>query len=198
MPRVVDHEQRRAEVAAAVWRIVARDGVQAVTVRRVAAETGMSTSVVSHYFADKADLLRVAFHLVVERSRQRTEQAPPGGRARALLATALPLDEGRLTEARIWFSLLGLAIVRPDLAADQRDTYAAWRGQVAAALRDEGLDAGRDADADAAALIALVDGITVQAAFAPETLPPERQLELLDARLAELGVGRRRSEPPTD
>jgi AcrR family transcriptional regulator len=192
MPRVVDHEARRADVAAAVWRVVAREGVEAVTVRRVAAETGMSTSVVSHYFADKADLLGLAFHLVVERTRARAEEAPPGGRARALLAAALPLDDERRTEARIWFSLLGLAIARPELAADQRRTYAAWREALAAALSDEGLDPGRDALAEAAALIALVDGLTVQAAFAPAELPAERQLALLDERLTELGVGARR------
>ena len=48
MPRIVDHEERRAEVAAAVWRIVSRDGLEAATVRRVAAETGMSTLSLIH------------------------------------------------------------------------------------------------------------------------------------------------------
>jgi TetR/AcrR family transcriptional regulator, transcriptional repressor of bet genes len=191
MPRVVDHEARRAEVAAAVWRIVARDGVEAITVRGVAAETGMSTSVVSHYFADKDDLLRLAFHLVVERASSRVAQAETGGRARALLVSALPLDDEQRMEARTWFSLLGLAIARPELAADQRRTYAAWRAAVAGALRDEGIDPGRDADSEAAALIALVDGLTVQAAFAPAEpeLAPERQLGLVDERLRELGIG---------
>jgi AcrR family transcriptional regulator len=191
MPRVVDHEARRADVAAAVWRIVARDGVDAITVRGVAAETGMSTSVVSHYFADKDDLLRLAFHLVVERTSTRLAQAEAGGRARALLVSALPLGDEQRTEARIWFSLLGLAIARPELAADQRRTYAAWRAAVAGALRDEGLDPGRDAESEAAALIALVDGLTVQAAFAPTEpeLAPARLLRLVDERLRELGVG---------
>src|SRR5919198_1840349 len=83
MPRIVDHEQRRAEVAAAVWRIVSRDGLEAATVRRVAAETGMSTSVVSHYFAGKDDLLRLAFRIVVARGRDRAiAQSAQGGRAR--------------------------------------------------------------------------------------------------------------------
>ncbi len=196
MPRVVDHEQRRADVAAAVWRIVARDGVDAVTVRRVAAETGMSTSVVSHYFTDKADLLGLAFHLVVERTAARAGQAAPGERTRALLVAALPLDEERRTEARIWFSLLGLAITRPELAADQRRAYAMWRDAVAEAMREEGLDPRADAVAEAAALIGMVDGLTVQAAFAPGELAPERQLAMLDERLHELGIGdpRRASE----
>jgi len=91
MPRIVDHEERRAEVAAAVWRIVSRDGLEAATVRRVAAETGMSTSVVSHYFAGKDDLLRLAFRIVVDRGRDRAiADSADGGRTRALLVTASP------------------------------------------------------------------------------------------------------------
>jgi AcrR family transcriptional regulator len=190
MPRVVDHEERRAQVAAAVWRVVSAEGLEAVTVRRVAAETGMSTSVVSHYFAGKDDLLRLAFRLVLERGRARAEaQVRAGsGVARALLTTALPLDPARRTEVRIWFSFLGLALVRPELAAEQRAAYRAWRAALAAALAEEGLPEGLDAEAEAAALIALVDGLAVQAAFEPRALPAARQLAVLAARLSALGV----------
>src|SRR3954469_5218328 len=109
MTKVVDHEERRAEVAAAVWRIVSRDGLEAATGRRVAAEAGMSTSVVSHYFAGKDDLLRLAFRIVVERGRDRAiAESEQGGRTRALLVTALPVDAERRAEARGWLSLLRL------------------------------------------------------------------------------------------
>jgi AcrR family transcriptional regulator len=190
MPKVVDHEERRGEVAAAVWRIVSRDGLEAATVRRVAAETGMSTSVVSHYFAGKDDLLRLAFRIVVERGRQRAvADAEHGGQARALLVTALPVDAERRAEARVWFAFLGLAVSRPDLADDQRRAYTAWRGAVAAALTEEGLPEHLDAETEAAGLIALVDGLTVQATFAPRKMPAARQLALLDERLADLGLG---------
>jgi AcrR family transcriptional regulator len=192
MPKLIDHEERRAEVAAAVWRVVSAEGVEAVTVRRVAAETGMSTSVVSHYFAGKDELLRLAFRLVVERARARAEAAARAaggaGRARALLVTGLPVDAARRTEARIWFSFLGLALTRPELATEQRNAYRAWRGALAAALRAEGLPAELDAEAEAAGLIALVDGLAVQAAFEPRRLTTARQLALLDERLAALGV----------
>jgi AcrR family transcriptional regulator len=190
MPRIVDHEERRAEVAAAVWRIVSRDGLEAATVRRVAAETGMSTSVVSHYFAGKDDLLRLAFRIVVERGRNRAiAESASGSRARALLVTGLPLDAERLAEARVWFAFLGLAVTRPDLAAEQRRAYTAWRGAVAAALVEEGLREGLDPDAEAAGLIALVDGLTVQATFAPRRITSARQLALVNERLSDLGVG---------
>jgi AcrR family transcriptional regulator len=189
MPRVVDHEERRAEVAAAVWRVVSAEGLEAVTVRRVAAETGMSTSVVSHYFAGKDDLLRFTARLVMERGRARAEAQPLGaGRARALLATALPVDAERRTEARIWFAFLGLAVSRPELAAEQARAYRAWRAALAAALLAEGLPPELDAEAEAAGLIAVVDGLTVQAVVEPRRMPARRQLALLDERLGALGV----------
>ena len=43
-----------------------------------------------------------------------------------------------------------------------------------------------DCEREATALVALVDGLAVQAAFEPEDLSPERQMEIVDAHLARL------------
>lgn len=185
MPKVVDHEARRGEVAAAVWRVVSREGLEAATIRRVAAEGGWSTGVLAHYFAGKDDIMRFAFELVVERGSARVTTAE-GDRARALLAEALPLDDERRAEARVWFSFLGLAVTRPVLAAQQVRAYDTWRDAVAQALCDTGLAPGLDAHAEASALLALVDGIAIQATFQPDAFPPARQLALLDERLVAL------------
>ncbi len=183
MPKIVDHETRRRQVAIAVARIVSTGGLEAVTVRAVAAQTGMSTTTVTHYFAGKDDLLRLAFGLVIARVRARLADVPAGERARALLLQALPLDAERRDEARVWFSFLGLALARPVLAAEQRAAYADWRRELARALREEGLRPGVDADDAARALIALVDGLAVQASFAPRALPARRMVALVDAHL---------------
>ncbi|SDS17147.1 regulatory protein, tetR family [Paraoerskovia marina] len=50
-------EERRAQLIDAGLRIAARDGVEAVTIRGVAAEAGASLGVVHYCFADKDDLL---------------------------------------------------------------------------------------------------------------------------------------------
>ena len=90
----------------------------------------------------------------------------------------------------MWFAFLGLALTRPSLARAQRQAYRAWRTLVADALRNARergeLDAQVDPDREAVALVALVDGLAVQASFEPRALTRGRQLELLDARLAEL------------
>jgi len=60
MPKTVDHEQRRRELAEALWRIARRDGLEAATVRQVAAEAGVSVGMVQHYFTSKDEMLQFA------------------------------------------------------------------------------------------------------------------------------------------
>lgn len=191
MPKIVDHEQRREELAAAVWRLASRDGLDAVTIRSVSAEAGWSTGALHHYFSDKEELLLFAFKTVADRvgrrvATARAESAGPLELARALLAIGLPLDEERRDETRLWFAFLGLALTRPPLARAQRLAYEAWRRIVADALRDAreqgDIDEDVDVEREAAALVALVDGLAVQASFDPECL----DVDLVDERLAEL------------
>ncbi len=192
MPKVVDHEERRAELCGAVWRLASREGLEAVTVRRVAEAAGWSTGAVVHYFSDKEDLLLSAFQTVADRVSRRLEKLEeqtnePLELARAWLVEGLPLDSDRRAEVRVWFALLGLALTRPALARAQRLTYRAWRGRVAELLR-EAQDAGvvradTDCPAAATALVALVDGLAIQATFEPRAVSGARAVELVDAHL---------------
>jgi AcrR family transcriptional regulator len=195
MPKIVDHDERRSELAEAVWRLASREGLEAITVRRVAAEAGWSTGALVHYFSDKEELIRFAFELTADRVARRIEAAAatltdPLELARTMVVEALPLDRERRTEVRLWFAFLGLALTRPALGRAQRDAYRAWRRMLAAALGDAqargDLAPDLDSDREAAALIALADGLAVQATFEPRALPPRRQLELVDDRLSRL------------
>lgn len=195
MPKIVDHDERRNELAAAVWRLASREGLEAITVRRVAAEAGWSTGALVHYFRDKEELIRFAFELTADRAARRIEAAAatlsdPLELARTMIVEALPLDRERRTEVRLWFAFLGLALTRPVLARAQRDAYRAWRRMLAGALREAQqrgeLTQNLDCEQEAAALIALADGLAVQATFEPRALPPQRQLELVDERLERL------------
>jgi TetR/AcrR family transcriptional regulator, transcriptional repressor of bet genes len=191
VPKIVDHEQRREELAAAVWRLASREGLDSVTIRGVAAEAGWSPGALHHYFADKEQLLLFAFRTVADRIGRRVETAretagEPLELARAMLAIGLPLDAERRDETRVWFAFLGLALTRPPLARAQRLAYRAWRRLVADALRDAqergDVDAAVDVEREAAGLVALVDGLAVQASFDPHCL----DVGLVDERLARL------------
>jgi AcrR family transcriptional regulator len=195
MPKVVDHDERRAALAEAVWRLASREGLEALTLRDVSAEASCSTGALHHYFRDKEELLLFAFQTIADRVGRRIDAAKgatsgPLDFARTLLAVGLPLDAERRDEIRVWFAFLGLALTRPVLAEAQRDAYRAWRGLLAQTLKEAQergeIDRALDPELEAAGLVALVDGLAVQASFEPRALNGARQMALVDERLAGL------------
>lgn len=194
MPKLVDHDLRRAEIAQAVFRLVAERGLEALTIRDVAGEAGWSTGVLAHYFQDKDELLAFAFVRVAERIRQRIDALAPSDdpfeRLRAGLLELVPLDDERRSECQIWFGFLGRALAKPELAAIQGTLYAEWRDRLERAIA-EAKEAGllradvQPAD-EAAELAALVDGLSLQALFAPGEVDAPRLRRLVDTRLEQL------------
>ncbi len=161
MPKVVDHEERRRELAGAVWRVLARDGVADVSIRGVAAESGWSSGALRHYFATRGELLAFACEEVIATvtTRIETRERELAGRsdrevAEALLRETMPLDEERHLEATIAFSFLALGLGDPRLAEVQRQHFAA----VAALCEGVGLALG----IAPRPLQAVVDGLTLQ------------------------------------
>lgn len=196
MPKVVDHEGRRAELAAALWRVALRDGFDAVSVRSVAEESAWSAGALRHYFPDKTEMVLFAIDFVVESVRQRISQANAAAGSlspqliQAHLEQLLPLDDERRLESEAWFALVALA--RGDVSAAQRRTEVdeLIRGAVesaVAALEELGtLGAGRTRAAEAARLHALLDGMVVQLLARPARLSPQQARDMLVQHLAEL------------
>uniref|UniRef100_UPI0024545C31 TetR/AcrR family transcriptional regulator n=1 Tax=Nocardia farcinica TaxID=37329 RepID=UPI0024545C31 len=120
MPKTIDREQRRAEIAAAVWRLIDQSGVSAVSLRTVAAEAGLVLGSLRHTFPTKADLLAYAMELVFVRAEQRVSAhaaiGDPRRRALAMLLELLPLDEQRRIEMRVDLALVAEAPAHPRLA----------------------------------------------------------------------------------
>jgi AcrR family transcriptional regulator len=119
VPKLVDHEERRREIARAAWRVMTRDGMTAASVRTVAAEAGLSTGALRHYFADQAGLLLFAAEHTVERVGERMadqladRDRPPVEVVQGVLEQLLPLDEERWTEVAVYFGLIDLTRLAP-------------------------------------------------------------------------------------
>ena len=192
MPKVVDVEQRRSEITDAAARLIARAGIDAVTMREVAAEAGWTTGAVTHYFADKRELLLTTFQESLARRRSlRLPDATtsPAERLRASLEGALPLDDAR---RRHWLVTLACCVQASgddQLASTQRDAYREFRDHVGRLAVECGLDPGGDGRALAERLIATVDGVAIQALFDPAGWPALRQRALLDSLLAGVHQG---------
>jgi DNA-binding transcriptional regulator YbjK len=70
-PRAEATRRTREAIVAATVRIVALEGVAAVTHRRVAAEAGVALSSTTWHFATKADILEAALHWTARREVDR-------------------------------------------------------------------------------------------------------------------------------
>ena len=71
MPKLVDHQERRAAIARALWRVVDQQGWTNATMREVASEAGVSLGHVQHYFASRTALLTFAMEFAAEQTADR-------------------------------------------------------------------------------------------------------------------------------
>lgn len=191
MPARGDHEQRRQQVARIAADLVAAGGLAAATHRRIAEAAGCSTTVVSHYFTDKRDLVTATYREVGDRVAARVEVARSSEDVLvAILEALLPLDEDRTRDWRLLFTFLGLAATDAELTAEQRDRAAAARAQIETALADD-KQAGRippaaDVPASARSLLSFVLGMGMQALFDPAEWPAERMRTALADAVAQI------------
>jgi AcrR family transcriptional regulator len=191
MPKIVDVDQRRMELAAAAARVIARAGVDGASMREIATEAGWTTGTLVHYFANKHELLDFTLRASIEqRSARRSARGDlsPADALRASLESALPTDDDTRVHWIVTVALAGAAASDDRLAATQRELYRQYRSYLIDLLT--AMPAVDDAEIEAERLIGLVDGIALQALFDPDGWPPERQLRALDAGLLTASVVR--------
>lgn len=182
----MDHEGRRRELADALWRVAARDGLRAATVRSVAAESGWSSGALRHYFPSKSDLLLFAVDHAIEEVRGRIERLRDEG-AVAVLEQLLPLDERRRVESDAWFALAVAAEADAGLRRRRGELDTLIRSAVRDVVADlDGLAPHRDPALETRRLHALLDGLVVQAIARPPLLSPGDLRAILTAHLEDL------------
>ena len=190
MPKIVDHEQRRRELAEAVWRVIRRNGVDGASVRTVAQEAGWSAGALRHYFRTQSELLDFAIGLAAERIRQRVgalELADDPRRAvEQLLSELLPLDDERRAENEVWLAFTARALIDPQLRVRHAEIDDALRAASLRAVEMLGLPAARERALEGERLHALLDGLALHGAMRPERLPPRRIVAVLRRHLDEL------------
>lgn len=187
MPKLVNADQRRSELADAAAHVIARDGIDGASLRSVAAEAGWTTGALVHYFANKRELLAFTLQSSLDRRRSRHAErsAVPAVALRAVLFEALPTTAATRLHWIVTLAFTAQASADPDLATIQRDAYRSFRTTVTSLLCaiDSDPRTHATAEQEAERLIALVDGIALQALFDPELWTPARQELSLEAGL---------------
>lgn len=194
MPRQVDHDQRRRQIAEAVWRLATHGGLEDVTLRQVAAEAQVSARLLQYYFGTRADLLLGALKILNEdaehqaRERLALPGEAPGMHAivRGVLLELLPLDDERRTRHLVYAAYFVRFLTDPDLAKVARDAPHALEDLVTG-LITHGQDTGQvprhvDAAAEATFLVAGAEGLQSSVLLGQRTA--DEAIAMIDHQLA--------------
>jgi AcrR family transcriptional regulator len=201
VPKVVDHDERRREIANAVARIAVARGVEAISFREVASEAGISVALVQHYFGTKENLLIGTINVQSEAIGQRMlaelgdlePDADPLRRIEAIATTFLPVDDRSTSEMRLYLAFAGAALTNDAL----RTTEAFRNEGVLRAAVAELLELAasqhrvRDdliPDIEARAIISLVLGLSL--AVLLDSTTADEAVGVLKAHLDALSRGR--------
>jgi AcrR family transcriptional regulator len=187
----IDSDSRRRELAEAVWRVVLREGIEAASVRKVAAEAGISKGSLRHVFPSQSELLAFAMELIIDEVTRRVAAVDATGDVREMverhLQSLLVLDAETRAVIDVWLAFAGRARVDPRLRPLRDDTHARVRGlcrRSVETLRDHGnARPNLDVSLETERLHALIDGLAMHATLDPETTTAGRQVEILSEHL---------------
>jgi AcrR family transcriptional regulator len=191
MPKKVDHDARREELVLAAWRVIAANGIDEVTIRDIARESGYSSGVLAHYFKNKDDLLAHALRLSHTRIRKRYDaevETPKAAEAlQAILIDNLPMDEQRDLETRIEMSFWARALRNEELHEIQQEESETLRTLLRELLeqaqKDKAVSKKHDREEVLELLGAMIDGLSLHALLYPDRLPPKRQAAVMEFAL---------------
>ena len=189
MPKIVDHEQRRNEIALVACRVVAEYGFDQATIVRIARQAGYTTGMVAHYFDTKQDIIVAALRLILRRIEERLNPDSGSGEPDllTLLTEALPVDETRYIECAFWIAFWG------QVPADKRlKNINTWLHQeylrlfercLARGWPDWARWPGTIREQTLRSLVTFINGITASTVASRADWPAERQISQLRLQL---------------
>lgn len=196
MPRLIDHDERRQQLAEATWRVITRDGVGRTSVRSVAAESGRSVGSLRHVFSTQSELLVYALQLVVTRATARITALPPQEDAVqtviAVAAQLLPLDSARRAEMEVYQALFVAANADAHLRGPRDEAHREMQSSCHWMIEqlDNGSDLADDADRECEArrLHALIDGLASHLVCQPVDADTDWAYQVLASHIHSLGT----------
>jgi AcrR family transcriptional regulator len=189
MPKIVDHAQRRDEIAHVACQVVAHYGFEQATMARIARAAGYTTGMVAHYYESKQDIILAALRLHLLRIEVRLTRERESGEANLLdvLSESLAIDAERFTEGAFWMAFWGQVSADKKLKrlnvwvhreymrlyarclAEYWEDWPAWPQ----AVRDQVLRS----------VVTFINGLTASAVTSPSDWPPAAQIDQLRLQL---------------
>lgn len=183
----LNHDERRRKIARTAAMVIAREGIDAATLRRIAAEIGCSTTQITDSFEDKQDLLLSAYEIVSTSTLSRFEQQVAQNPANLIesLVSVSAIDEHAWCGWRVHVAFWEKAIRDPVLAAAQRSCIARARTHLERAFA-AAYGPSNDIAEAARLIITLIHGISIQVMFEEQSWSRKAIHELLSRQLEQL------------
>jgi AcrR family transcriptional regulator len=133
MPKLTDVDATRMRLVQAAWRVIATEGIQAASLRRVAREADCTTGLITHYFADKNDLVTSAYRQVLNTMLLDATEAiaAEDHLAEKILAAIEAIEPGRPALKEFTVVLINFwaaAAFNPTFAEYCKQDYRRWWG----------------------------------------------------------------------
>ncbi|MFI8712665.1 TetR family transcriptional regulator C-terminal domain-containing protein [Brevibacillus brevis] len=193
MPKIIDHEKRREQIAEATWRVIVEQGMEGATVRGIAKEAGLSLGALRHYFATQDELLMYAMQLVKERATARiaeiaaNEEWAPKERVTKIFLELLPTNQEKMVEMEVWFAFtVYFRHKKEGFDAQHDEIYASVRKLLDSADQLNLLRKELDKEMETEKLYAVIDGLALHAYLEPQRVDGERITKVLEHHLASL------------
>lgn len=170
MPKIVDHDARRRELVEASWAVIAEEGLEGLTMRKVAEAANCTTGRITHYFVDREALILASLQTSNLATSKRvsdiiTSDLKVYDKLLAMAEQTLPLDEERRIEVKVWLAFWSAATVNETLAKENDARMDEWF--VALLPLVEELTPKIDAAHETNLLIGLINGLGIQVAVNP-------------------------------
>lgn len=194
MPKIVDHQARREEIAGTVAHLIGKKGIDTITIQGIAKACGYSPGMVLHYYANKESLLLSALAWCeINHSRRIAmlvgERRGMDALHQRLLA-ALPLSDSIKVEWEISLQFWGRVPFNDGIRQYYRNrdwaSFGKGKQDLQYAIEQGEVAVGIDPDWAMKSLIALVTGIGTSAVFTPDQFPAEVQRRMLAEALMPL------------
>jgi len=194
MPKIVDHDEKRKQIAEAAWNIIRKEGVEKASIRRVAAEAGMSSGALRHYFSTQDEMLLFIMNYYLEEGKKRSQNKEwsetPVQAVEEVLLELVPIDEEKKIETSVWW-ILALRSLTSDTIKDKKDemtdgTYELANSMIEILALKGVLSDSMNAELEKSRLTALIEGLSIHALLRPDVYSPEKVKEVIRYHLETL------------
>ncbi len=194
-PKMVDHEQRRIDIARATFVAVKNHGVENLTLRDIAVEAGFTTGVFSHYFKDKNSVLRYAFKIAYQDTYDRIAKANKSVESNLVkiknsMVEVLP-DPEKLESVAFVAMCFGIRksgdlLLENEYNANKDEYRRLLEGYINSAIKEGEIPNDGETSEIVDLIFAVEDGVCIQALLNPVVYTRDRCIRILDSLLERL------------